>query len=487
MERQTGFLDISRKEMVKIPVGERLSHYSEIHLRMAEEELRRQALRCMECGVPFCHGFGCPLGNMIPEWNEMIAQGRWREALHLLQATNNFPEITGRICPAMCESACTLAFEDEAVTVRQNELVVIERGFREGWIVPEPPTIQSGKRVAVIGSGPAGMAAAQQLRRAGHGVVVFEKADRPGGILRYGIPDFKIEKWVLDRRFDIMAKEGVVFELSVDVGRDLSMNYLRRRFDAICLAIGAGQARDLPVPGRDLKGIYQAMTFLTQQNRRVADLPVEDEEIQARDKRVVIIGGGDTGSDCLGTALRQNARSVHQLEILPKPPEGANPTTPWPQYPNILRTSSSHEEGGERRWCVCTKEFKGSDGRLCGLKGIEVEWSGPDESGRMLMKEKPGSEFEMEADLVILSMGFVQPEHEGLLDDLKVAYQPRGSIQIGPDQKTSVPDVFAAGDATTGPWLVSHAIAGGRRMACAVDLRLMGKSSLPEPPPTPMR
>jgi len=482
MGRETGFIDIGRKTAEKIDVATRLGGYGEIYKDMAEEELRQQASRCMECGVPFCHNFGCPLGNVIPEWNDLAFRGRWREAIDLLHSTNNFPEITGRICPAMCESACTVGIGDQPVAIRQNEQAIIERAFSEGWVVPLPPKKETGKSVAVVGSGPAGMAAAQQLRRVGHKVTLFEKHDRLGGILRYGIPDFKLEKRVIDRRFEQITAEGVEVETGVDVGKDVSADYLRKRYDAVCLCVGAGQPRDLPVPGRQATGIHFAMPFLIQQNRRVAGLPISEEEISAKGKHVVIIGGGDTGSDCLGTSLRQGAASVQQMEILPKPPEGLNVLTPWPHYPNILRTSTSHEEGGRRQWSVCTKNFQQRDGRVVGLEGVEVEWS-TDESGRHVMTEKPDSRFEMEADLVLLSMGFVHPVHEGLLDQMKLHYDGRGNVDVGSDWATEVPGVFAAGDATSGAWLVVNAIAAGRAMARAVDVYLMGETALPEQPP----
>ena len=483
MEKGDAFLNIARKTFDKQPVKERLTHYGEIYREMAEEEIRQQAMRCMDCGTPFCHGYGCPLGNVIPEWNRLVYQGRWREACDLLHLTNNFPEVTGRVCPALCEASCTLGLGGEPVTVRQNELIIVERGWAEGWIRPLTPASDTGKKVAVVGSGPAGLAAAQQLRRAGHKVTVYERTDRAGGILRYGIPDFKLEKRVLDRRLEQMEAEGVVFENEVHVGQDISPAFLMKRFDAVCLCVGCGVPRDLPVPGRDLDGIHMAMEYLVQQNRRNAGLPVEGPDILAEGKKVVIIGGGDTGADCLGTALRQGARSVHQLEILPRPPQERDPSTPWPTWPNILRTSPAHEEGGERRWCVGTSAFLGKAGRVVGLKAREVEWT-RDEDGRMQINEVDGSGFDMDADLVLLAMGFVAPEHNGLLDGLGVEYDPRGNVAV--DQRsmmTNVPKVFAAGDAATGAWLVVRAIMAGRRMARQVDEFLMGESRLPDVAP----
>jgi glutamate synthase (NADPH/NADH) small chain len=472
MGKVDAFLNIQRRTASLEEVDERLRHYRDFHISLSEEGLRDQASRCMDCGVPFCHGYGCPLGNLIPEWNDLVYQGRWQEACDRLHYTNNFPEITGRVCPSPCEAACTLGIGDDAVTIRQSELAIVERGWAEGWIKPLTPKEETGKKVAVIGSGPAGMAAAQQLRRKGHAAWLFERDDALGGLLRYGIPDFKLEKWVLDRRLNQMAEEGVNFELSVEVGKDLSAEYLLKRFDAVCLCMGAREARDLEVPGRELEGVHQAMEYLSQQNRRVAGKPVSGPEINARDKKVVIIGGGDTGADCLGTALRQGALSVHQFEILPKPPADRDESTPWPEWPLMLRTSPAHMEGGERRWSVATSRFLGKGGKLTGLKGHEVRWSDPDENGRRQMSKVKGSEFNMEADLVLLAMGFTQPEHNGLLDNLGVAYDGRGNVQAGPDLETSVPGIFAGGDVQTGAWLVVRAIAAGRRMADSVDRKL---------------
>ncbi len=476
MGKVDAFLNVPRRSASLEKVKERLSHFRDFHISLTEEGLRDQASRCMDCGVPFCHGYGCPLGNLIPEWNDLVYQGRWQEACDRLHYTNNFPEITGRICPSPCEAACTLGVGDDPVTIRQTELAIVERGWAEGWIKSLKPSRETGKKVAVIGSGPAGMAAAQQLRRAGHAVWLFERDDALGGILRYGIPDFKLEKWVLDRRLGQLEEEGVKFELSVDAGRDLSAAYLLKRFDAVCLCVGAREPRDLKIPGRELGGVHLAMDYLVQQNRRVAGKPVAGPAIHARDKKVVIIGGGDTGADCLGTALRQGAVSVHQFEILPRPPETRAETTPWPTWPHMLRTTPAHLEGGERRWCVGTSEFIGADGRLMGLKGHEVRWSEPDESGRSQMSQVKGSEFTMDVDLVLLAMGFTQPEHNGLLDSLGVAYDQRGNVQAGADLETSVPGIFAAGDVQTGAWLVVRAIAAGRRMAASVDRKLIGRA-----------
>ncbi|MHC4870640.1 MAG: glutamate synthase subunit beta [Planctomycetota bacterium] len=480
MAKDRAFIEIDRKTAEKIPVSDRLKNYQEIYREMADDEIKWQASRCMDCGVPFCHNFGCPLGNVVPEWNELIYQGRWKEALDLLHTTNNFPEITGRICPALCESACTLSLGGNPASIRQTELNIIEKGFKEGWVESYPPVCETGKSIAVIGSGPAGLAAAQQLRRAGHKVVVFEKNDKPGGILRYGIPDFKLEKHIIDRRVKQLEDEGVRFENSIEVGVDISAGYLLKRFAAVCLCVGAEVPRDLPVPGRELKGIHFAMDYLVQQNllNDGYDIP-EADRISAAGKEVIVIGGGDTGSDCLGTALRQGAKNVIQMEIMPKPPEDKNTETPWPEYPAIHRTSSSHEEGGQRLWSVCTSEFTG-DQCVSGLTGSEVKWVHDSASGRRNMEIINGSEFEMKADLVILAMGFTQPVHDGLLDGLGVDFDDRGNVSIEDNHQTSAEKVFAAGDSAIGPSLVVRCIAAGRQMAREVDIFLMGESSLPE-------
>ncbi|MEW5723335.1 MAG: glutamate synthase subunit beta [Thermodesulfobacteriota bacterium] len=480
MGRPGAFLDTPRRNPLQQRVTERLRHFGEIYLDWPEEEQRAQAARCMDCGLPFCHGFGCPLGNVIPEFNDLLYRGRWKEACDLLHLTNNFPEVTGRVCPALCEASCTLGLDGEPVTVRRNELAIAEKGWAEGWIEPRPPEAESGFSVAVVGSGPAGLAAAQQLRRAGHAVTVFEKAERPGGLLRFGLPDFKLDKSVLDRRLDQLLAEGVVFETGVRVGEDISAGYVSRRFDSVCLCVGAGVPRDLPIPGRELAGLHFALEYLAQQNRRVAGLPLAEPEINAAGRRVVILGGGDTGADCLGTALRQGARSVHQFEILPKPPLRRDPAAqPWPLWPNILRSSPAHEEGGERRWGVATTQFVGRDGKVAGLRGHEVRWT-KDKDGNPVMEKVAGSDFAMEADLVLLCLGFTQPEHGGLLDSLGVEYDGRGNVKTDEDMRTGAPKVFAAGDATTGSGLVVRAIMAGRRLARRVDLFLTGRSLLPD-------
>jgi NAD(P)H-dependent glutamate synthase small subunit len=470
MGEPTGFLEYARQDPPKRPVAERVRDYCEIERSLSPEEVRTQGARCMDCGIPFCHAFGCPVENVIPEWNDALYRGDWRRACELLHATNNFPEITGRICPAPCEAACTLAINDEPVTIRHIELRIAERGWSEGWIRPERPGELTGRRVALVGSGPAALAAAQQLARRGHEVVFFEKDDRPGGILRYGIPDYKLEKWVLDRRLEQIQREGVVFETNVCVGRDISARYLLRTFDAMVLAVGSRQPRDLDVPGRDLDGIHFAMDFLTQQNRcNAGEVVPADERITAGGKRVVVIGGGDTGSDCVGTSVRQGAREVCQVELLPEPPASRAPDNPWPLWPDVLRTSTSHEEGCRRLWSVATQEFMGRQGRVSGLRCVRIEWSEPDESGRRSFEEVPGSRFELDAELVLLAMGFVHMEHGPLVEELHVATDACGNVAADERFMTATPGVFTAGDCVTGASLVVHAISLGRRVAESVD------------------
>jgi len=487
--KPTGFIEFPRVEVGHRPIAERIGDWYEIDRPLVEASLTQQAARCMDCGIPFCHGVGCPVKNRIPEFNDLVYRGRWREAAENLHSTNNFPEITGRVCPAPCEAACTLSINAEPVTIKHIEYQIAQRAFQEGWVRPLRPEVRTGQRVAVIGSGPAGLAAAQQLTRAGHEVVVFEKDDRIGGLLRYGIPDFKLEKRVIDRRLEQMAAEGTKFECGVCVGEDISARYLRQMFDAICLAMGAGQARPLKVPGSDLEGVHFAVDFLAQQNRRVAgrgQVPFAAERpegcfaqmgpvpltatiaaIHAQAKHVVVIGGGDTGSDCVGTSIRQGAASVTQLEILPKPPEARNPETPWPLWPKIMRTSSSHEEGCERRWSVLTKELTpGPSGRVAELHGVEIEWvRGPK---GWEMKELPGTEFTLKADLVLIAMGFLHVVHSGLVEQLGIELDGRGNVEVR-DWMTSQPGIFAAGDTSRGASLVVHAINEGRQAAAAID------------------
>ena len=475
MAEATGFLQYPREDVGRVGAAERVGVYREFDLPLPPDALHRQAARCMDCGIPFCHAAGCPVLNRIPEFNDLIYHGRWREAAENLHSTNNFPEITGRVCPAPCEAACTLSINDDPVLIRHIEYQIAERAFEAGWVRPRPAGRRTGRRVAVVGSGPAGLAAAQQLARAGHDVVVFEKDERPGGLLRYGIPDFKLEKHLLDRRLEQLAAEGVEFQTGVVVGEDLSARYLKRRFDAICLAMGAGEPRDLRVPGRGLEGIHFAMEYLIRQNQIVSgELPAEAaEHLDARGKVVVVIGGGDTGSDCVGTANRQGAKEVHQFEILPRPPERRPPDTPWPTWPRILRTSSSHEEGCRRRWGVMTESFSGGRGVwVSELRACEVDWTqGP---RGWQMKRRGGTEFTMKVDLVLLAMGFVHVVRRGLVDALGVRLDKRGNVIVGPDGMTSEAGVFAAGDSVEGASLVVRAIYSGRQAAAAIDRWLRG-------------
>jgi len=457
MGKTTGFLEYTRELPQRRPPAERINDWFEVYQDFDEEKVRTQGARCMDCGVPFCHT-GCPLNNVIPDWNDLVYKNRWRDAIRALHATNNFPEFTGRLCPAPCEAACVLGINEPPVTIKVIEKTIIEHAFRENWIRPEPPPARTGKRVAIVGSGPAGLAAAQQLNRAGHSVTVFEKADRIGGLLRYGIPEFKMEKWVLGRRLEQMLAEGVKFETNVNVGRTITGDELRAKFDAILLAGGAEAPRDLPVPGRELKGIHFAMEFLPQQNRRCAGDEVPNQ-ILATSKRVIIIGGGDTGADCLGTSHRQKAASVHQFEILPRPPEERAPQTPWPLWPLQLRVESSHEEGGIRDWSIATTRFTGDqNGNVKKLHAVRV---GPPPK----FEPMPGSEFTLDADLVLLAMGFTGPSKGGILNQLGVTLDARGNVDANADYSTNVPGVFAAGDMRRGQSLIVWAIAEGRQAA----------------------
>ncbi len=479
MAKPTGFLEFGRELPMRRPVAERVHDWIEVYEDFPAERLRIQAARCMDCGIPFCHQ-GCPLGNVIPDWNDLIYRDRWRDAMDRLHATNNFPDFTGRLCPAPCEASCVLGINNDPVTIKQIELEIVEHAWNEGWIRPEPPETRTGKRVAVVGSGPAGLAAAQQLARAGHDVVVFERDDRIGGLLRYGIPDFKMEKRFLDRRLAQMEAEGVVFRPGVNIGKDLPAFELRDDFDAVCLAGGATQARDLDVPGRELDGVHLAMQYLPLQNKRNAgdEIPAGDF-ISAEGKHVIILGGGDTGADCLGTAHRQGAASVSQFELLPRPPAERDPAVnPWPTWPNIFRVSSAHEEGGDREYSILTKRLGGKDGKLTTLHGVHLEWA-PDETGRMSMREVPGSEFEQPCDLLFLAMGFLGPEKGGLLEQLGVELDARGNVKADETKMTNVPGVFVAGDMTRGQSLIVWAIAEGRDAALGIDTYLMGESALP--------
>ncbi len=473
MGKVTGFMEYTREMPQRRPPAERINDWFEIYLPFPEESIRRQGARCMDCGVPFCHN-GCPVNNIIPDWNDLVYRGRWQEAVRVLHSTNNFPEFTGRICPAPCEAACVLGINEPPVTIKNIEKTVIDRAFEEGWIVPEPPPFRTGKRVAVVGSGPAGLAAAQQLARAGHDVTVYEKNDRIGGLLRYGIPNFKMEKHLIDRRLKQMEGEGVRFVPNAHVGQNVSVDEIRANYDAILLSGGAEWSRDLKVPGRELKGIHFAMEFLPQQNKRCeGDIVPAEGAILATGKRVIIIGGGDTGADCLGTSHRQKALSVHQFELMPEPPKDRAPQTPWPLWPMQLRVESSHEEGGKREWAIATTKFTGDErGNVKQLHTVRV---GPPPKFEPIA----GTEAVFEADLVLLAMGFLGPMRSGLLDQLGVKLDARGNVEVGPDWMSSVPGVFAAGDMRRGQSLVVWAISEGRKAARAIDTYLMGDSKLP--------
>ncbi len=478
MGKPTGFMEISRQDRRYTLVGDRIQHFREFVIPLSEEEVRKQGARCMDCGIPYCHK-GCPINNIIPDWNDLVYQGNWQEAIEVLHSTNNFPEFTGRICPAPCEAACTLNLTDEPVTIKSIECSIVDHAWEAGWIKPQIPARRTGKRVGIIGSGPAGMACAQQLARAGHTVVVYEKADRIGGLLRYGIPDFKMEKHLIDRRIAQMQAEGVVFRPNSHIGKDIPLDSLMEQYDAIVLTGGSEKPRDLEVPGRELSGVHFAMDFLPQQNKRVAGDTIADAaSLLATGKHVIVIGGGDTGSDCIGTSIRHGAASVTQLEILPKPPEKEDKSLTWPEWPNKLRTSSSQEEGCAREWSVATKKLEGAGGKVTAIHCVRVEWR--QEGGRWVMNEIPGSEFTLKADLVLLAMGFVHPIHEGLLKESGVALDERGNVKANTDDyRTSVDKVFAAGDMRRGQSLVVWAIREGRQAARAVDEYLMGTTELP--------
>ena len=476
MGKVTGFMELERVQEAALPVVERVRNYREFIQTLKEADAARQGARCMDCGIPFCQT-GCPIHNIIPDWNDLVYRHQWRRALDVLHSTNNFPEFTGRVCPAPCEEACTLNINNDPVGIKSIEHFIIDRGWEEGWVVPQPPSARTGKRVAVVGSGAAGMACAQQLARAGHDVVLFEKTDRVGGLLRYGIPDFKMEKHHLDRRVDQMRAEGVEFRVGTHVGgagpNAISAHWLLEEFDAVAITAGSEEPRDLEVPGRKLDGIHFAMDFLPLQNRRVAgDRGVPP--LAAKGKHVIVIGGGDTGSDCVGTSNRQGAASITQFELLPQPPEHENKPLVWPYWPMKLRTSTSHEEGCERDWAVQTVEFKGECGKLTALAACRVEWR----DGKL--QEVPGTTFEIRADLVLFAMGYLHPVHRGMLDELGVKYDARGNVAADTESyRTSVANVFAAGDSRRGQSLIVWAIREGRQCARAIDEFLMGSSELP--------
>lgn len=472
MGKITGFLEFQREEIARRDVQGRVKDWREIELPVLQDQLTRQGARCMDCGIPFCNT-GCPLGNLIPDWNDHVYRGAYAAAMDSLHSTNNFPEITGRVCPAPCEAACTLGINAEPVSIKQIEHSIADRAFEEGIVQPQTPRVRTGKKVAVVGSGPAGLAAAQQLNRAGHTVTVFEKSDQIGGLLTYGIPDFKLDKSIVARRIEQMRQEGVTFRASCDVGRDVTFERLHADFAAICVAIGSKVPRDLSVDGRNLNGIHFAMDFLEQQNRRIAGMPLSGEEITAHGKHVVVIGGGDTGSDCIGTSHRQGALSVTNLEIMPRPPDTRAESTPWPKWPLMLRTSSSHEEGGIRDFAVMTDRFSGRDGKVEKLHGVRISFV----DGKPT--RIPGTEFELDADLVLLALGFLYPQPTGLLEQLGASKDARGNLKVDSSFMTTVPGVFAAGDCQRGQSLVVWAIADGRRAAKGIDTYLMGSSELP--------
>ncbi len=470
MGKATGFKEYKRKNFGKRPIEERLSDYKDVYIPLGYDEMQVQSSRCMDCGVPFCSSeTGCPLGNTIPEFNDLVYQGQWKKALEILHQTNNFPEFTGTVCPAPCETACVLGINEDPITIKHIELSVINRAYQEGWINPHPPIMRTGKKIAVIGSGPAGLAAADQLNKAGHTVTVFERSNRIGGLLTYGIPDFKLEKNIVDRRVKLMEDEGVIFKCDTWVGKDYLTSNLTKSFDAVVLCGGSTQARDLPVPGRNLEGLYPAMDFLRQQNQRLQGLEITGKEITAKDKNVVVIGGGDTGSDCIGTALRQGAKQVYQLEIMPKPEATRTDAYPWPIYPMIFRTSTSQEEGGTREFSVKTAAFSGKGGQVKTLHAVKLDEK---------LQEIPVSQFEIPCDLALFAMGFLHPEHEGMLKELGVELDTRGNVKTNFHYQTSISKIFAAGDMRRGQSLVVWAISEGRKAAKAVDTYLMGSTSL---------
>ncbi len=474
MGKQGGFLEHGRKEPGYRPVQERILDFKRTECMLSEKEITDQAARCMECGTPFCHSTGCPLCNIIPEFNDMVYQGRWREAADLLFATSAFPEFTARLCPAPCEASCVLGINDDPVAIRQIEFYIIEKAFEEGYVKPQPPKSRSAKSVAVVGAGPTGLSAAFSLNRAGFSVVVFDNEKEPGGILRYGIPDFKLEKSVLERRIDLLREEGIEFEMNVEMGTDLSYHYLEKRFDAIFLGCGARQPRDLSVPGREKKGIHFAMEFLVCQNKLNAGEAVPPEElISAEGKNCIVIGGGDTGSDCIGTCVRQKVRQIVQFEILPQPPKTRASDNPWPEWHRILKESSSHQEGGERLWCVNTREFPGDGDHVTAVRACRVNWA-KDKEGKWRMEEEPGSEFEIEADLVLLAMGFSGPGNSHLIDMLELKKTKRGTVSVDEHYMTSRKGVFAAGDMVQGQSLIVRAMNDGKKAASQIARYLKG-------------
>lgn len=471
MGKATGFKEYNREVSEKRPVEERIKDYKEIKIMLPADKLQIQGARCMNCGTPFCN-FGCPLGNLIPDYNHMVYLGQWEKAYKRLSLTHPFPEFTGRICPALCEGSCTLGVNSEPVSIEDIEFAIIEKAYEEGWVKPVIPRVRTGKKVAVVGSGPSGLAVAYKLNSYGHTVTVFEKEDEIGGLLRYGIPDFKLEKRVIDRRLAILKEEGIIFKTNCEIGKDYSANKLREEFDAVVLTGGCQVPRDLNVEGRELEEVYFAMEYLTEQNRKNAGKSVKHKEIDAKGKIVIVIGGGDTGSDCIGTARRQGAKEIYQYEIMPKPPVERDETMPWPEFPRTLKTSTSHEEGCIREWCIATKKLEGKGGKVTKLHGVRVQWE-KDANGRFVMKEIEGSEFEQKADLILIAMGFTNPIYEGMLKELAVDLDNRGNVLTNNKYMTSVEGVFAAGDMRTGQSLVVRALSEGLKAAEAVDEYLM--------------
>ncbi|WP_333859022.1 glutamate synthase subunit beta [Clostridium sp.] len=475
MGKLTGFKEYKRENPKKRSVEERIKDYKEVYCKFTEDKLKLQAARCMDCGTPFCN-WACPIQNLIPDWNDFIYKGEWKKAFERLSLTNTFPEFTGRICPALCEGSCTLGVNREAVSVREIELNIIEKAFEKGWVQPVLPKVRTGKNIAVIGSGPSGLAAAAELNSVGHRVTVFERDDEPGGLLRYGIPDFKLEKHVVARRINIMKEEGIVFKTNTNVGVDYPACELVKSFDAVVLTGGSTIPRNLNIEGRELEGVYFAVDFLKQQNKRVSKKSIKGKSVTAEGKVVVVIGGGDTGSDCIGTSVRQGAKAVYQYEVMPKPPVERNEKMPWPIFPKTLKITTSHEEGCIRKWCVSTKKFKGEKGVLKSLEGVKVQWK--NDNGRMIMEEVPGTEFQQSVDMVLLAMGFLHPQHEGLLEELGVKFDARGNVIADENYMTEKEGIFVAGDMRRGQSLVVWALNDGRKVAKSVDEYLMGETSL---------
>ncbi|MFC0904611.1 glutamate synthase subunit beta [Clostridium sp. MT-14] len=476
MGKITGFKEYKRENPEERAIEERIKDYTEVYYRLSEDKLKIQAARCMNCGTPFCN-WGCPTENIIPDWNDFVYRNNWKKAFERLILTNSFPEFTGRVCPAICEGACTLGVNREPVSIKEIELNIIEKAFEEGWIKPNLPKVRTGKKVAIIGSGPSGLSAASELNSVGHSVTVFEREDEIGGLLRYGIPDFKLEKHILDRRINIMKEEGIDFRTSVYAGRGkYSADKLIENFDAVVLTGGSTVPRDLKIQGRELKGIHFAVDFLKQQNKRVAGKKLIEDEINAKGKIVVVIGGGDTGSDCIGTSIRQGAKAVYQYELMPRQPLVRDETMPWPTFPKTLKVTTSHEEGCIRKWCISTERFEGKDGWVKSLQGIKVKWK--KENGRMKMTSISGTQFNQKVDLVLLAMGFIHPQHEGLLDDIGVEFDARGNVKTDENYMTSKKGIFAAGDMRRGQSLVVWALKDGRKVARQVDRYLMNETSL---------